>query len=110
MTIPGRIMHMVRTSEKMNNVPCDCLLSCCKCVICCGQNPTTTKYKVRWTESAEDISGILISPTMMSDHFPYNVARALEVAAESYGVTDHDQNTTSRDELEKILEGAKKES
>ena len=45
----------------------------------------TKKYKVRWTE-AEDFSDIYISPTMLVDHFPYNIAHALEAAAESYNI------------------------
>lgn len=64
MTVPGRILHMVRTSAKLDNVPCSCLLSCIKCIACCGIRHETKKYKVRWTE-AKDLSEIYISPTMM---------------------------------------------
>ena len=55
----------------------------------------TKRYKVRWTE-AEDFSDIFISPTMMMDHFPYNIANALEAAAASYGIT----TDIGREELE----------
>jgi hypothetical protein len=40
---------------------------------------------VRWTER-EDFGEIYISPSMLVDHFPYNVANALEVAAASYDI------------------------
>jgi len=105
MTVPGRILHMVRTSTKLNNVPCGCLLSCAQCIAPCQE---TKKYKVRWTE-AEDLSEIYISPTMMVDHFPYNVAHALEIAAESYGVADQATDLHKRDQLVGILEGVKKD-
>ncbi|KAL7540576.1 hypothetical protein ACHAXR_011065 [Thalassiosira sp. AJA248-18] len=108
MTVPGRILRMVRTSAKLDNVPCGCALSCLKCIVCCGIDHKTKKYKIQWTE-AEDLSEIYISPSMMSDHFPYNVARALNVAAESYGVADEVADLTERDQLVRILEGAKKE-
>ena len=104
MTVPGRILQMVRTSTKYDNVPCSCIVSCVKCIACYGE---TKNYKVRWT-SAEDLSEIYISPTMMVDHFPYNVARALDVAADSYGVADQATDLHERDQLERILEGVKK--
>lgn len=112
MTLPGRILHMVRTSTQLNSVPCSCVggcvLSCAKC-LGCGFINETKKYKVRWT-NAEDISGLVISNTMMVDHFPYNVARALDAAADSYGVTGHTSDTCDRDQMTKILlEGAEKE-
>ena len=59
MVIPGRIMHMIRTSAKLNNVPCGCMLSCMKCIVCCGTSQTTKKYKVRWIHS-DDLSQIYI--------------------------------------------------
>jgi len=105
MTVPGRILHMVRTSTKLNSVPCSCILTCAKCISPCQE---TKQYKVRWTD-AEDLSEIYISATMMVDHFPYNVAHALDVAAESYGVVDEASDLHQRDHLEKILEGAKKD-
>ena len=100
MTLPGRILHLLRTSESLGNRPCSCCLCCC---------PTTgKKYKVRWIESA-DLDEIRIAPTMMMDHFPYNVSRALDVAAESYGLADQSADHDS-ERLERILEeGAKKD-
>lgn len=59
MTVPGRIMHMVRTSAKLNNVPCGCLLSCLKCIVCCGVSHETKKYKVRWIDT-KDLAEIYI--------------------------------------------------
>ena len=44
------------------------------------------------------------APTMMSDHFPYNVSRALNVACHAYGVAD--DMTPEHEQI--ILEGAKK--
>ena len=43
---------------------------------------------------------------MITDHFPYNVAHALEVVAESYGVADRDTNLHSQDQLDYILHEA----
>jgi hypothetical protein len=37
-------------------------------------------------QDKEDLSEIFISPSMLVDHFPYNVARALECAANSYNI------------------------
>mmetsp|Transcript_15198 Transcript_15198/g.29623 ORF Transcript_15198/g.29623 Transcript_15198/m.29623 type:complete len:180 (+) Transcript_15198:2779-3318(+) len=111
MTIPGQIVHMVRTSTKLGNAPCGCLLSCCNTILSCGTTRQTKKYKVRWTE-AEDFSEIYISPTMMMDHFPYNVSHALEAAAASYGITS-DQEREEEEEKEKEEErgeGTKKSS
>mmetsp|Transcript_19659 Transcript_19659/g.42728 ORF Transcript_19659/g.42728 Transcript_19659/m.42728 type:complete len:394 (+) Transcript_19659:1628-2809(+) len=113
LTLPGRILHMVRTSTKLDSVPCSCLgscvLSCAKCIVGCGLIHGTKKYKVRWT-NAEDLSGLVISSTMMVDHFPYNIAHALDVAADSYGVTEHATDKFERDQLTRILlEGAKKD-
>ena len=34
-----------------------------------------------------DLAEIFISPSMMVDHFPHNVARALECAAKSYDIS-----------------------
>ena len=109
MTVPGRIMHMVRTSTKYDNVPCSCLISCVKCIAFCGLRHETKKYKIKWTEP-EDLSEIYISPTMMVDHFPYNVAHALDAAADSYGVADRASDMHERDQLERILESVKKDS
>ncbi len=97
MTIPGKIVHMVRTSTKLGNDPCGCLLSCCNTIISCGATRQTKKYKVRWTE-AEDFSEIYISPTMMMDHFPYNVSHALEAAASSYGITSDQAREEEKEE------------
>ncbi|KAL3793242.1 hypothetical protein HJC23_000784 [Cyclotella cryptica] len=85
MTLPGRIVQMVRTSEKLSNNPCSCVLSCVKCTACCGMSINTKKYKVKWSDK-EDLSEIFISPSMLVDHFPYNIARALECAARSYDI------------------------
>ena len=41
---------------------------------------------------------------MMSDHFPYNVSRALNVACHAYGVAE--DMTPEHEQI--ILEGAKK--
>jgi len=109
MTVPGRILQMVRTSTKLDYVPCSCVFSAIKCIACCGLRHETKKYKVRWTE-AEDLSEIYISETMMDDHFPYNVARALDAAADSYGVVDRATDMHERDQLERILETAKKDT
>ena len=45
------------------------------------------------------------APTMLADHFPYNIAHALEVAAESYGTACR-ATDLYRDEC--TPEGAKK--
>jgi len=47
-----------------------------------------------------------VSPTMITDHFPYNVAHALMVAAESYGVADRETNLQSQDQLDNLLHKA----
>lgn len=51
MTLPGRIVQMVRTSERLSNNPCCCVLSCVKCAACCGMSMDTKKYKVKWSVS-----------------------------------------------------------
>jgi len=51
MTLPGRIVQMVRTSERLSNIPCCCVLSCVKCAACCGMSMDTKKYKVKWSVS-----------------------------------------------------------
>lgn len=43
---------------------------------------------------------------MITDHFPYNVAHALGVAAESYGVADRETNLQSQDQLDNLLHKA----
>jgi len=43
---------------------------------------------------------------MITDHFPYNVAHALMVAAESYGVADRETNLQSQDQLDNLLHKA----
>jgi len=45
---------------------------------------------------------------MMFDHFPYNVARALEVAAKSIGVFDSSLDEIKSNEV--VQEGEKKRS
>jgi sn1-specific diacylglycerol lipase len=107
MTLPGRILRMVRISEKLNNVPCWPLPALAKCIISCGINHQTKKYKIVWID-AKDLTEIYISPTMIGDHFPYNVERALNVAAESFGLADQG-NLRKEDELESILREAKKD-
>lgn len=106
MTVPGRILQMVRTSVRLDNVPCSCMSSCLKsltkCLLCYEE---TKQYKVRWID-AEDLGEIYISPTMMVDHFPYNVARALECCASAYGVDD--QPTTAEHDKRIIFEEAKR--
>ena len=104
MTVPGRILHMVRTSTKLYNVPCSCLLSCAKCINPCRE---TKKYKIQWSE-AEILSEIYISTTMLADHFPYNVARALDSAAESYGIDVQVTDDQNRNHLKSDLGGVKK--
>jgi len=85
MTLPGQIIHMVRTSDDLSNNPCLCCLNCLKCTACCGMDVDTKTYKVRWSEN-DDLAEIFISPSMLVDHFPYNVARALVCAAKSFDV------------------------
>ena len=85
MTLPGQIVQMVRTSDDLSNDPCFCCVSCIKCTACCGMPVDTKTYKVRWSEK-EDFSEIYVSPTMLVDHFPHNVARALECAAKAYDI------------------------
>ena len=48
------------------------------------------------------------APTMMSDHFPYNVSRALEICTDAYAVAD--QASSLHERGTQILEEAKKES
>ena len=45
---------------------------------------------------------------MMSDHFPYNVSRALEICTDAYAVAD--QASSLHERGTQILEEAKKES
>lgn len=65
------------------------------------------KYKIQWSE-AEILSEIYISTTMLADHFPYNVSRALDSAAESYGIDVQATNDHHRNHLESGLGGVKK--
>lgn len=65
MVAPGRILHMVRTSVKLGNVPCSCLLSCTRCIVCCGGSVETKKYKLRWI-SADELSEIYICKYFMA--------------------------------------------
>jgi hypothetical protein len=85
MTLPGQIVQVVRTSDDLSNDPCFCCVSCIKCTACCGMPIDTRAYKVRWSDQ-EDFSEIFVSPSMLVDHFPHNVARALECAAKSYNI------------------------
>ena len=85
MTLPGQIVQMVRTSDNLSNEPCFCCVSCIKCTVCCGMSSDKKMYKVRWSEK-EDFAEIFVSPSMLVDHFPHNVARALEYAAKSYDI------------------------
>jgi hypothetical protein len=57
---------------------------------------------------AKDMNEIVISSSMMSDHFPYNVARALEVAAISCGVFDDRIDETANLNEEVVQEVEKK--
>mmetsp|Transcript_4889 Transcript_4889/g.8404 ORF Transcript_4889/g.8404 Transcript_4889/m.8404 type:complete len:873 (-) Transcript_4889:63-2681(-) len=107
MICPGKICQLYRTSEKLNNVPCSPIIMCLKCIPATLGLARTQKYTVLWTE-AEDLSEICISSSMMSDHFPYNVARALQVAAEAVGVFDI--KTTEINSNEDMQEGEKKRS
>ena len=59
MNAPGRVMQMVRTSARLDNVPCGCMLSCMKCIVCCGFSHETKKYKLRWIDS-KDLTEIYI--------------------------------------------------
>jgi len=107
MVCPGKICQLYRTNERFTNVPCSSILNCCEYITasCCGV-AKTKKYTVLWTE-AEDLSEIRVSSSMMVDHFPYNVARALQAAAESVDVFD-----IRTDEIDSNIEvkGEKKRS
>ena len=48
------------------------------------------------------------APTMMSDHFPYNVSRALEICTDAYAVED--QASSLHECGTQILDLSKKES
>lgn len=48
MTIPGRVLRMVRISAKLNNVPCWPLPALAKCIVTCGIRHETKKYKLVW--------------------------------------------------------------
>lgn len=85
MTLPGQIIQMIRMSDDLSNDPCFCCVSCIKCTACCGMPLDTKTYKVRWSEK-EDFSEIYVSPSMLVDHFPHNVGRALECAAKAYDI------------------------
>ena len=88
MVCPGKICQLYRTSETFDNVPCSSMIKCCQYITAsCFGVAKTKKYTVLWIE-AEDISEICISSSMMVDHFPYNVSRALQAAAESVGAFD----------------------
>lgn len=107
MVCPGRICQLYRTSEKLSNVPCSSIIKCLKCATAACGLAGTKKYTVLWTE-AEDLSDICISTSMMVDHFPYNVSRALQVAAESVDVFDIRTDEINSNEV--IQEGEKKRS
>ena len=91
---PGNICQLYRTSERFNSIPCEGVIACVKYISAVFGIGQTHKYTVRWTTS-EDLSEICISTTMMVDHFPYNITRALQVAAESVDLLD-----ISADEME----------
>lgn len=46
---------------------------------------------------------------MITAHFPCNVAHALGVAAESYGVADRETNLKNQDQLDNLLHKAENE-
>ena len=50
MTIPGRIMRMIRVSTKLDNVPCWPLPRIAACIVSCGIRHETFKYKMVWTD------------------------------------------------------------
>lgn len=107
MTIPGRILRMVRISAKLDNVPCWPLSTLAKCIVSCGISHKTKKYKLLWTDP-KDLAEIFISPTMLVDHFPYKVEHALHVAAESFDLADQGI-LRKQDQLESIIQEAKKD-
>jgi len=107
MTIPGRILRMVRISAKLDNVPCWPLSSLAKCIVSCGISHKTKKYKLLWTDP-KDLAEIYISPTMLVDHFPYKVEHALNVAAESFDLADQGI-LRKQDQRESIIQEAKKD-
>jgi len=107
MVCPGKICQLYRTSEKLSNVPCSSIIKCFKSISAACGLARTHKYTVLWTE-AEDLSDICISTSMMVDHFPYNVARALRVAAESVDVFDIRIDEINSNEV--MQEGGKKRS
>ncbi len=107
MVCPGKICQLYRTSVKLSNVPCSSIIKCLKCATAACGLAGTQKYTVLWTE-AEDLSDICISTSMMVDHFPYNVSRALQVAAESVNVFDIRTDELSTHEI--MQEGEKKRS
>ena len=44
-------------------------------------------HGIFFIQENDDLAEIFISPSMMVDHFPHNVARALECAAKSYYIS-----------------------
>lgn len=108
LTLPGRIIHCVRTSASYGNTPCNCVVTCCKKIACCG-SAKSTRLKARWVEP-KDLTSIIISPSMLVsekvpwyrictlfslkfivcytlqvDHFPFNVSSSLKTVADAYG-------------------------
>ena len=63
LTLPGHIMHCVRTSTSYGNTPCNCIVTCCKKIACCG-SVRSTRFKARWVEPS-DLSNIIVSPSML---------------------------------------------
>ena len=74
---PGRMVHLMKTGEVRS-----CGHGLTKCVTCC-----TTNRGAQYTPVSienNDLSEIVISPTLWFDHFPNRIFHALERVAEDY--------------------------
>ena len=76
---PGRIVHLVRVSKGKT-----CLRCCCDCATC-GNSSQGRVYVPKYAMN-EDFKEILVANTMATDHFPNNIAHAVQYLADSFGV------------------------
>eukprot|EP01083_Nonionella_stella_P042326 114391_1 len=75
---PGRMVHLVKIGERST-----CLDNLAKIVTCCTSN---AGYEYAPVEvDNKDFNEIVVSPTMVFDHFPNRVTLELERVAESFG-------------------------